>query len=63
MTRAIVERHTFAIDAYARNTGDVSTHDGHVYSNKSPGLSIIGVVPSTVSAGSSMMRSRIRSAA
>ena len=45
LTRAIVERHTFAIDAYARNTGDVSTHGRHVYSNKSPGLSIVGVVP------------------
>jgi len=45
LTRAIVERHTFAIDAYASNTGDVSRHDGHIYSNKSPGLSIIGAVP------------------
>ena len=45
LTRAIVERHTFAIDAYARNTGDVSTRGGHVYTNKSPGLSIVGAIP------------------
>lgn len=48
LTRAIVERHTFAIDAYARNTGDVSTHGGHVYSNKAPGLSIVGAVPYSI---------------
>ncbi|MBV9494185.1 MAG: hypothetical protein JOZ54_08060 [Acidobacteria bacterium] len=45
LTRAIVEQHTFAIDAYASNTGDVSMHGGHVYSNKSPGLSLIGALP------------------
>src|SRR5216684_2658014 len=36
LTRAIVERHTFAIDAYAANSGDVAFARGHVYSNKSP---------------------------
>ena len=41
LTRAIVEHHTFAIDAYASNTGDVSRAGGHVYSNKSPALSWI----------------------
>src|SRR6266571_1094699 len=45
LTRAIVERHTFAIDAYARNTGDVSYAGGHIYSNKSPGLSWIAAIP------------------
>jgi hypothetical protein len=45
LTRALVERHSFAIDAYASNTGDVSTHDDHVYSNKSPGLSFLGAIP------------------
>jgi hypothetical protein len=48
LTRAIVERHTFAIDAYAVNTGDVSQRGGHVYSNKSPGLSIIGALPYSI---------------
>src|SRR5437764_14426398 len=45
LTRAIVERHTFAIDAYASNTGDVSFHGGHVYSNKSPALSWLAAIP------------------
>lgn len=45
LTRAIVERHTFALDDLARNTGDVARHAGHVYTNKSPGLSWMGAVP------------------
>lgn len=45
LTRAIVERHTLAIDAYAGNTGDVSVVNGHVYSNKSPALSWIAAIP------------------
>ena len=48
LTRAIVERHTFAIDAYTSNTGDVSARGAHVYSNKSPGLSIVGAVPYSI---------------
>src|SRR5436309_13688038 len=45
LTRAIVERHSFAIDDLAQNTGDVARHGGHVYTNKSPGLSWIAVLP------------------
>lgn len=45
LTRAIVERHTFAIDAYCSNTGDISVHAGHCYANKAPGLSLIAAVP------------------
>lgn len=45
LTRAIVERHTFAIDAYARNTGDVSFANGHVYANKAPGLGWLAAIP------------------
>ncbi len=45
LTRAIVEHHTFAIDAYAGSTGDVARHGGHLYSNKSPALSWIAAVP------------------
>lgn len=44
-TRAIVERHTFAIDAYASNTGDTGKYAGHVYANKAPGLSWLAVAP------------------
>ena len=45
LTRAIVEQHTFAIDAYAPNTGDTSRANGHVYSNKAPALSWIAAIP------------------
>lgn len=45
LTRAIVERHTFAIDAYAGNTGDVSFGRGHTYANKAPALGWLAAVP------------------
>ena len=45
LTRAIVERHTFAIDAYASNTGDLSYANGHVYANKAPALSWLAAIP------------------
>jgi hypothetical protein len=45
LTRAIVERHTFAIDAYAGNTGDVSFGRGHVYANKAPALAWLAAIP------------------
>lgn len=45
LTRAMVERHTLAIDAYAGNTGDVSYANGHVYANKAPALSFLAAVP------------------
>lgn len=45
LTRAIVERHTFAIDAYAGNTGDLSFANGHVYVNKAPALSWLAAIP------------------
>ncbi|HKS23520.1 MAG TPA: hypothetical protein VJZ76_12025 [Thermoanaerobaculia bacterium] len=45
LTRAMVERHTLAIDAYAGNTGDVSYANGHVYANKAPALAWLAAVP------------------
>src|SRR5713226_8927523 len=45
LTRAIVERHTFAIDAYAGNTGDVSFANGHIYANKAPALAWLAAIP------------------
>lgn len=48
LTRAIVEHRTFAIDAYAGNTGDVARHGSHLYSNKSPALSWIAAIPYAV---------------
>ena len=41
LTRAIVEQHSFAIDAYAANTGDISARDGHLYCDKAPGQSLL----------------------
>jgi hypothetical protein len=40
--RALVERRTTEITAYARNTGDVGKVDGRIYSNKPPGLAFLG---------------------
>jgi len=48
LTRAVVERHTFAIDAYASNSGDRAYANGHVYLNKPPGLSLVAAVPYAV---------------
>lgn len=45
LVRAMVERHTFAIDAYATNSGDVSYANGHVYANKAPGLAWLAAIP------------------
>ncbi|HLF25342.1 MAG TPA: hypothetical protein VJG32_03305 [Anaerolineae bacterium] len=39
LVRAVVEKGTLAIDAYAENTGDYATINGHTYSDKAPGLS------------------------
>ena len=40
LTRAIVEEGTLTIDSYHENTGDKARHDGHVYSDKAPGLAL-----------------------
>lgn len=51
LTRAIVEQHTFAIDAFGGsriNTYDVSFHAGHAYANKAPGLSLFAVIPYSI---------------
>lgn len=48
LTRAMVERHTFAIDAYATNTGDLSRYRDHLYANKAPGLSFLAAIPYAV---------------
>jgi hypothetical protein len=43
LVRAIVERGTLAIDAYEENTGDKAERDGHLYSDKAPGVSLMAV--------------------
>jgi len=45
LTRAIVEQRSLAIDRYASNTGDISFHEGRVYSNKAPGTSLLAAIP------------------
>ena len=39
--RALVERGTTEITAYAGNTGDIGSFQGHIYSNKAPGLAFL----------------------
>lgn len=43
LTRAIVERGTFVIDAYHENTLDKAYRDGHYYADKPPGASLLAV--------------------
>ncbi|MGE5057147.1 MAG: hypothetical protein ACM3WP_23555 [Acidobacteriota bacterium] len=53
LLRAIVERHTLQIDAYAENTQDKAHFRGHYYSDKAPGLVFLAV-PFAVVARASM---------
>lgn len=43
LTRAIVDDGTVRIDRYAGNTGDYAEIDGHIYTDKAPGLSLMAV--------------------
>ena len=43
LTRAIVEERTFRIDSFHDNTGDKAYFEGHYYSDKAPGLSLLAV--------------------
>lgn len=43
LTRAIVDQGTVRIDDYAENTGDYAVVDGHIYTDKAPGLSLLAV--------------------
>ena len=43
LVRAIVERQTLQIDVYQGNTGDKAVMDGHYYSDKAPGASLVAV--------------------
>src|SRR5438270_13406653 len=53
LLRAIVERHTLAIDAYHENTQDKAHVRGHYYSDKAPGLVFLAV-PFALAARSAM---------
>lgn len=43
LVRALVERGTVRIDDYLRNTGDYALIDGHAYTDKAPGPSLMGL--------------------
>jgi hypothetical protein len=43
LTRAIVEQGTLSIDAFQDNTGDKAQRDGHWFTDKAPGLSVLAV--------------------
>ena len=43
LTLALVDQGSVRIDSYADNTGDYATIDGHRYTDKAPGLSLLAV--------------------
>jgi hypothetical protein len=43
LTMAIVEQGTLRIDDYYENTGDYAVYGGHIYTDKAPGTSLLGV--------------------
>jgi hypothetical protein len=50
LVRAVIEQHTLRIDdtMYFEGhaiTGDVAKHDGHLYSDKAPGLALLAIPP------------------
>jgi hypothetical protein len=45
LTRALVEQGRLAIDDFHATTGDKSFREGHFYSDKAPGVSLLAVVP------------------
>jgi hypothetical protein len=51
MIRAVLERHTLQIDAYHAHTGDLALWEGHYYTDKAPGASLLAVVPVAVARG------------
>ncbi len=40
---SIVDQHSLSIDAYHENTGDKAFYRGHFYTDKTPGISFLGV--------------------
>jgi hypothetical protein len=45
LIRAILERHTLQIDAYQLHTGDRAFWQGHYYTDKAPGASLLALGP------------------
>ena len=55
LVRAILERHTLQIDAYQAHTGDKALWQGHYYSDKAPGTSLLALGPVEVARGISRL--------
>src|SRR5258708_7519422 len=51
LVRAILERHTLRIDDYQAHTGDRALWQGHYYSDKAPGASLVALAPVAVARG------------
>jgi hypothetical protein len=45
LIRALLERHTVQIDAYQLHTGDRALWQGHYYTDKAPGASLLALAP------------------
>src|SRR2546425_11821837 len=45
LVRSLIEQGTLRIDSYHENTGDKALYQGHYYSHKGPGLSLLAVPP------------------
>lgn len=64
LTQALVDQRTVQIDDYVANTGDYALVDGHAYTDKAPGLSLVAVPAYTLTnvaqnAGLSSLSARI----
>jgi hypothetical protein len=51
LIRAVLERHTLQIDAYQLHTGDRALWQGHYYTDKAPGSSLLALVPVAAARG------------
>jgi hypothetical protein len=49
LTYALVDRGTLSIDGLNDQTGDLARYEGHYYSDKTPGFSLLAVAPYSVS--------------
>jgi len=58
MTRAILEQHTLSIDTYHANTQDKALFRGHYYSDKAPGISLLGI-PAAAATKSALKAARM----
>ena len=45
LVRGILEHHSLQIDAYHEETGDRAIWNGHYYSDKAPGASLVALIP------------------